>query len=107
MEIIADENVPEEYVSALRGDGHDVTYSRTVDQLGPAATDTAIANYAEVEELAILSTDVKDFADRDVTVPVFVAPQDMSGGAVRAAIAHVGALPFDPAETEPIWLSAL
>lgn len=79
MQILADENVPEEYVSALRGDGHDVIYSRDVDQLGPEATDEAITEYAEGEGFAILSTDVKDFADRDATVPVFVSPQDMSG----------------------------
>lgn len=107
MQILADENVPEEYVSALRGDGHDVIYSRDVDQLGPEATDEAITEYAESEEFAILSTDVKDFADRDTTVPVFVAPQDMSGGDVRAAIARIEALPFDPAQTDPLWLSAL
>jgi hypothetical protein len=39
MQILADTNVPEEYVSALRGDGHEVVYSRDVSQLGPAATD--------------------------------------------------------------------
>lgn len=107
MQILADENVPEEYVSALRGDGHDVIYSRDVDQLGPEATDEAITEYAEGEGFAILSTDVKDFADRDATVPVFVSPQDMSGGDVRAAVARVESLPFDPAQTEPLWLSAL
>jgi len=30
MRILADTNVPEEYVSALRGDGHEVTYSRNI-----------------------------------------------------------------------------
>ncbi len=39
MQILADTNVPEESVSALRGDGHEVVYSRDVSQLGPAATD--------------------------------------------------------------------
>jgi hypothetical protein len=57
--------------------------------------------------MTIVTTDVKDFADRDVAVPVFVAPQDMTGGAVRAAVARIESLPFDPAETDPIWLSAL
>ena len=50
---------------------------------------------------------MKDFADREAAVPVFVAPQDMTGGSVRAAVARIEALPFDPAETDPIWLSAL
>lgn len=107
MRILADTNVPEEYVSALRGDGHEVIYSRDVDGLGPEATDDAIVEYAETEEFAVLSTDVKDFGDRDARTPVFVAPQRMTGGDVRAAIARVEALPFDPAETDPIWLSGL
>ncbi len=40
MEILADEHVPEEYVSALRGDGHDVRYSREIEEFGPSAEDT-------------------------------------------------------------------
>ena len=105
--ILADVNVPEEYVSVLRGDGHDVVYSREISTLGPEATDDAIVAYAAFEGMAIITTDVKGFADRDAAVPVFVAPQDMTGGAIRAAVARIEALPFDPAETDPIWLSAL
>ena len=107
MRIIADANVPEEYVSALRGDGHDIVYSRNIDALGPTATDASIVEYVEREGVAVLSTDAKDFADRDADVPVFVAPQDMTGGDVRAAVARVESLPLDPAETDPIWLSSL
>jgi len=107
LRILADANVPEEYVSALRGDGHEVVYTRNVESLGPAATDEAVTEYAETEGFAVLSTDVKDFADRDATIPVFVAPQDLTGGEVRAAVARVESLPFDPGETDPIWLSAL
>lgn len=106
VRILVDVNVPEEYVSALRGDGHDVAYTREIPELGPEATDDAIAEYATSEGAAILSTDVKDFADRDLGVPVFVAPQNMSGSEIRAAVAQIEALPFDPAESEPIWLSA-
>lgn len=105
--ILADVNVPGEYVSALQGDGHDVTYTQKIPELGPEATDDAIAEYAASEGTAILSTDLKDFAQRDLNVPLFVAPQTMSGGEIRAAVAQVEALPFDPAESEPIWLSAL
>lgn len=105
--ILADANVPEEYVSALRGDGHDVVFSREISGFGPEATDDAMVTYAESERMAIITTDVKDFADRDAAVPVFVAPQDLTGGTVRAAVARIEALPFDPAETDPIWLSAL
>lgn len=107
MRILADENVPEEYVFALRGDGHHVVYSRDAPELGVESTDDAIVDYAEIEGLAILSTDVKDFSDRDATVPVLVAPQDMDGGSVRAAVARLESLPLDPARTDPIWLSGL
>lgn len=84
-----------------------MSYSRAVDRLGPEASDEAITEYAESEGLAILSTDVKDFGRRDAEIPLFVVPQGMTGGDVRAAIARVEALPFDPAETDPIWLSSL
>lgn len=78
-----------------------------MDSLGPEASDDAIAQFAETENWAVLSTDVKDFGDRDVEIPVFVAPQDMSGGDVRAAVARIDALPFDPALTDPLWLSSI
>jgi hypothetical protein len=107
MDILADTNVPEEYVSALRGDGHTVTYSRDMPELGPEATDAEITAYAESDGHAILSTDVSDFAERNADAPVLVAPQDMSGGDVRAAVSRLERLPFDPAETEPIWLTGL
>lgn len=107
MRILADGNVPEEYVLALRGDGHEVSYSRDVEQLGAEATDDDIVGYAEGEDLAILTTDVRDFAGRDASVPVFVTPQDMTGGAVRTAIARVEPMPFDPAEARPTWLSSI
>ena len=107
MLILADENVPDEYVSALRGDGHEVVYSRDVSELGFEAADDELVGYAEANGCAILSTDVKDFANRCADVPVLVAPQDMTGGEVRAAVARLEALPLDPSETEPIWLTAL
>ena len=49
--MLADMNVPEEYVSTLRGDGHDVVYSRAA--LGPEATDDAIVAYAASEGMAV------------------------------------------------------
>jgi predicted nuclease of predicted toxin-antitoxin system len=107
MQILADTNVPEEYVSALRGDGHEVVYSREVPQLGPEATDNAITEFAEAEDYAILSTDISDFGGRNATVSILVAPQDMSGGNVRAAVSRLETLAFDPADTDPIWLSGL
>lgn len=107
MRILADENVPGPYVSALRGDGHDVSYSRDIEALGPSAPDTEVLKYAAENGFAILSTDVKDFGHQDVPVPVFVAPQDMTGGEVRAAIARIELLEFNPEEADSVWLSGL
>lgn len=73
MRILADTNAPEEDVSALRGDGDEVIYSRNVDRLGPEATGDAITEYAEAEGFAVLSPDVKDFGNRNVGIAVFVA----------------------------------
>jgi hypothetical protein len=102
VRILADVNVPEKYVSALRGVGHEVVYSREVDALGPEATDEALIEYAEAERFAPLSTDVTGFADRNAAVSVFVTPQHMTGGEGRAAVARIETLPFDPAETDPV-----
>lgn len=94
-------------MSALRGDRHDVSYSRNVGALSPSASDAAILEYAAENGLAVLSTDMNDFGHQDVSAPVFVAPQDMTGGEVRTAIARIKLLAFDPAEADPIWLSSL
>ena len=107
MRILADVNVPEEHVAALRGDGHEVVWSRHVSELGPEATDEAIIGYAEDERFAVLSTDATDFGDVDASVAVFVATQEQTGSEVRTAVAHIDALPFDPADTGPIWLSGI
>jgi predicted nuclease of predicted toxin-antitoxin system len=74
MDILVDVSVPEEYVSALRGDGHQVVYSRSVPALGSEATDEAIVSYAETEGLAVLSTDIKDFSERTADAAILVAP---------------------------------
>jgi len=107
MRILADTNVPEEYVSALRGDGHDIVYSREVDQLGPKATDGEITAYAESEGLAILSSDLSDFGHRNADITVLVAPQDMSGDKVQNAVARIERLPFDPSKADPLWLTGV
>lgn len=107
MRLIADENVPLEYVQSLRGDGHSVAYSRVFTELGPGATDEEVVRYAERADSAVLSTDVKDFSRLDADVPVPVAPQSMTGGAVRRAVGRLESLGFDPSGAGPIWLSTL
>lgn len=75
MLLLADQNVPEEYVFALRGDGHEVVYTRDVPELGPEAADDAIIAHAESTGYAVLSTDVTDFSDRQASIPALVAPR--------------------------------
>ena len=82
-----------------------------------AARDTLILEFDDAEEVsfgtfdpASNTLDLGDpvtFADRNAVVPVFVAPQNMTGGEVRAAVARIEALPFDPAETDPLWVSGV
>lgn len=107
MQILAETNVPEEYVSALRGDGHEVIYSRDVEELGPDASDDEITTFAESESLVILSTDRSDIGERDADVAILVAPQDMSGGRVQKAVARIERLPFEPSNTDPLWLTGV
>jgi uncharacterized protein (DUF433 family) len=78
-----------------------------IDALGPKASDDEIAAYAEDGDWGILPTDLTDFGAVDLSIPVFVAPQDMRGGEVQAAVARIQSLPFDPSETEPLWLSSV
>ena len=84
-----------------------VTYSRAVDELGPGASDEMLTRYAERNSLANLPSDVKDFGEVDAGVPILVAPQGITGGGVRSAVGRLESISFDPAETGPIWLSAL
>lgn len=65
------------------GDGHEVRYSRDVDQLGHGTTDESIAEYAEPAGFAVPSTDAKGSAGRGATVTTFVTPRDMTGSSVR------------------------
>jgi predicted nuclease of predicted toxin-antitoxin system len=107
VRVLADANVPEEHVAALQGDDHEVVWSRDIPELGPEATDEEIVAYVERERFAVLSTDAKDFGDRETAAAVLVATQEMTGGEVRTTVARIDALPFDPAETGPLWLSGV
>lgn len=107
MRIVVDENVPEEYVRAVDGDGHDLVSSREVPEPGPSATDLEVVRYAERESMAVLTTDVKDFASLEASVLILVAPQDTRGGEVRRAVARPVSLDLDVAAASPVWLSAL
>ena len=107
MDILGDENVPEEFVSALRGDGHTVRYTRDIEDLGTEAPDETIVEYAVSAEAAVLSSDQKDFNEIHGDIPILIAPQDMTGGEVRQAVALLSSLPADPARMDSIWLTGL
>ena len=69
--MLADMNVPEEYVSTLRGDGHDVVYSRAA--LGPEATDDAIVAYVASEGMAIINTSIYNYSCDYATISTRVS----------------------------------
>jgi predicted nuclease of predicted toxin-antitoxin system len=58
MRLLADENFPKPTVEALRAQGHDVTWARTVF---PGAKDTAILRRAIAEKRIVVTLD-KDFS---------------------------------------------
>ena len=107
MDILADENVPEEFVSALRGDGHTVRYTREIEDFGPEAPDDMIIEYAESNEAAVISSDQKDFSEIRADIPILIAPQDMTGGEVRHPVAVLRSLPAVLTQMDPIWLTGL
>jgi len=57
MRLLADEDIPKPIVQSLREEGHDVLWART--ELS-GSTDTALLDFAEVDERIILTLD-KDF----------------------------------------------
>lgn len=107
MRLLVDENVPERYVQALRGDGHTVIATRAVDELGPGKPDEAIVDFAAAESLAVLTTDATDFTSLERSVTILIAPQDMSGAALRTAVRRVESLELPGTVSGPIWLSSL
>ena len=107
MRLLVDENVPERYVQALRGDGHTVISTRSVDGLGPGNPDEAIVDFALAESLPVLTTDAQDVTKLGGGLAILIAPQDMSGAAVRTAIRQVESLELLEPVSGPIWLSSL
>ncbi|ACV13150.1 hypothetical protein Huta_2989 [Halorhabdus utahensis DSM 12940] len=62
MRVLADEHIPPAYVSALRGEGHDIV---TVgDEIALGAEDTTLLAYARETDRVILSEDT-DFRGAD------------------------------------------
>lgn len=59
MRFLADENFPGDAVNALRSDGHDVAWIRT---LAPGISDEEVLRRAETDERVLLTFD-KDFGE--------------------------------------------
>lgn len=74
LRILANMNAPEAYVSALRGDGHDVASTREV----PEAVRKRLAmrsqsmSRSKEQEFGMLSIDIKDFENREFGATVSV-----------------------------------
>jgi len=62
MRLLADEHVPPAFVSALRGEGHDVAI--VGEDVAPGSQDTVLLEYARETDRTILSEDT-DFRGAD------------------------------------------
>lgn len=98
MRLLADEHVPPAFVSALRGEGHDVAVVGDDVEYGTA--DTAIVEYARETDRVVLSEDT-DFRSVDPEMAVGSQPGilacDTSAppGKVAAAVRRIDALSDD------------
>lgn len=91
MRLLTDVNVKAAYISALRGDGHEI--NRVVDVLHETASDRAIVEHARETGAIILTNDAKDFAQFEDHPGVIVVPQSgLTAGEVAAAISRIDRL---------------
>lgn len=98
MRILADEHVPPAFVSAIRGEGHDVSVVGEDVEFG--ASDATLLEYAIETDRAILSEDT-DFQGSDPELAVesrpgiLVCDTAASPGAIAAAVRRIDALVDD------------
>lgn len=102
MRILADEHVPPAFISALRGEGHDVAV--VGDDVALGATDTVLVEYALETDRIILSEDA-DFRgaapelDRDPHPGVLACDTAASAGEIATAIRRIDTYTDDLSET--------
>lgn len=98
MRLLADEHVPPAFVSALRGEGHDVAVVGEDVEFG--ATDETLLEYALETDRAILSEDT-DFQGADPGLPAESRPGILAcdtaaqPGEIAAAVRRIDALVDD------------
>jgi predicted nuclease of predicted toxin-antitoxin system len=90
MQLLADVNVNEAYVVALRNEGHAVARVSDVDTLDEAASDREILSAAASRNAVVVTNDAKDFQQFDTHAGVIVVPQtELTAGEVAAAVARI------------------
>jgi predicted nuclease of predicted toxin-antitoxin system len=98
MRLLADEHVPPAFVSALRGEGHDVVV--VGDVVDPGADDTVLLEYARDTDRVILSEDT-DFrgADPELTAEdhpgILACDTAAPPGEIAAAVRRIDSLTED------------
>jgi predicted nuclease of predicted toxin-antitoxin system len=76
------------YLSALEGDGHDVT--RVVDALDEAASDSESIEYARETGGIVVTNDAKDFSRFSSHPGIIIVPQTgLKPGEVAAAVSRI------------------
>jgi predicted nuclease of predicted toxin-antitoxin system len=102
MRIVADEHVPPAFVTALRGEGHDVSAVGEAVELG--SDDAGILDYAREHGRIILSEDV-DFRGGDPALDLSAHPGVLAcdttatPGEVAAAVRRIAASSDDLSDT--------
>lgn len=95
MRLLADEHVPPAFVSALRGEGHDVAV--VGDEIALGAPDSKLLEYARGTDRVILSEDTDFYgADDELVVEshpgVLACDMAASPGVVATAIRRIETL---------------
>ena len=98
MRLLADEHIPPAFISALRGEGHDVAV--VGDDLKLGASDTTLLEYARDTDRVIVSEDT-DFRGADPELDVESHPGVLAcdtaapAGEVAAAVRRIDTLSDD------------
>jgi predicted nuclease of predicted toxin-antitoxin system len=90
MQLLADVNVNEAYVVALRNEGHSVERVAETDALDETASDREILSAADSRNAVVVTNDAKDFQQFETHAGVIVVPQtELTAGEVAAAVTRI------------------
>jgi len=88
MRLLADVNVNAAYLTALRGDSHDVV--RVAEALTDTASDRAIVEHARDTGSVVITNDAKDFTRFETHPGVLVVPQTgYTAGEIAAGVSRI------------------